>query len=130
MSFTYDEAKLGTDLYRVRFEIGDTNDDRQLLQDEEINQIVDEQSTLFRRAAACCRAICAKYAGDNDYKIGPDSEKLSQIYDKYLAMAKHYEAKCAGVPWAGGVYTADKDTVTDDTSLAISSFKRGIHDNP
>ena len=129
MSFTYNEADLGNDLNRLRFEIGDTNEDRQLLQDEEITKIISDQSTLFLQAATGCRNICAKYAGENDHKIGSDSEKLSQIYDHYLQLAEMFEKKSSGTPWAGGVYTADKTTITDDSSLVTPSFKRGIHDN-
>ena len=42
MSFSYDETALDTELNRIRLEIGDTNSDRPLLDDEEIEQVISE----------------------------------------------------------------------------------------
>ena len=129
MSFTYDEAKLHEALYALRLKLGDTDADRQLLQDEEINSVINTYTVTFRRIAECCELICAKYAGTNDYKFGSDSEKLSQIYKNYKEMAQKYNSLSAGEPWAGGIYISDKDSIEDNDSLVKPKFKVGMHDN-
>ena len=130
MTFTYDPAGLGTALYRIRLEIGDVDSSRILLQDEEIEQIISEKSTFNRRVAACCRLICAIFAGEPErYRIGNFQESQEEVYKRYLSMAERYEARGGGgAPWAGSISEDYKDTTEADTGIVDPRIKRGIHD--
>lgn len=132
MSFTYDEYSLDQALYRIRLELGDTDPDRPLLQDEEIEQIIDEKTSFNARVAACCRLICSIFAGSpTSYRLESFREEREEIYTRYLDMAKLYEARSGtvGAPWAGSTSKTWKDSVEDNTDLVKPKFKKGMHDN-
>ena len=128
MTFSYDVASLTTALYRIRLEIGDTDEDRPLLQDEEIEQILVEQSAFNLRVSACCHLICSIFAGKAErYEIEDFSETRKEIYNRYKVMAERYTARGGGAPWMGSVEESFKTTTEDDTSLVDPLFKRGMH---
>ena len=129
MTFSYNAAELATALNRIRLEIGDTDSDRPLLQDEEIEQILVEQSIFNLRVAACCHLICSIFAGKAEkYSIEDFSESRVEIYDRYKKMAEMYTARGGGAPWAGSIEDSFKTSTENDTSLIKPLFKRGMHD--
>ena len=129
MTFSYDAAGLTVALNRIRLEIGDTDSDRPLLQDEEIEQILVEQSVFNLRVAACCHLICSIFAGKAErYRIEGFSETKAQIYNRYKEMAERYAARGGGAPWMGSIEDSFKDATEEDTSLVKPLFKRGMHD--
>lgn len=129
MTFSYDASSLSTALYRIRLEIGDTDTNRPLLQDEEIEQILTEQSTFNLRVAGCCHLICSIFAGKAEkYDIEEFSETRKEIYNRYEGMAERYAARGGGAPWMGSIEDSFKTTTEDDTSLVSPMFKRGMHD--
>jgi len=129
MSFTYDETQLDSSvLYRIRLEIGDTDEDNVLLQDEEINQIIAEVSGFYSRVARCFRLLASKFVHTSySFTIGRLREDRGSLRDHYLSLAKKYEAR-SSVPWSGAIYQDDKDAVEDDDSLVASKFQKGMHD--
>lgn len=130
MTWSYDEISLDQPLNRIRLEIGDTDTDRQLLKDEEITEVISEESAFNLRVAKCCRLICAIFAGKPErFRIEEFAESQKEIYNRYEAMAKKYEALGGGAPWAGAIEVAYKEVTKLDTSLVKPSFKRGMHDN-
>ena len=129
MTFSYNVANLSADLNRIRLEIGDTDEDRPLLQDEEIEQIMVDESAFNMRVAGCCRLICSIFAGKAEkYSIEDFSETRVEIYYRYKAMAERYTARGGGAPWMGSIEESFKTTTEDDTSLVSPLFKRGMHD--
>jgi len=129
MTFSYDAASLSTALYRIRLEIGDTDSDRPLLQDEEIEQILTEQSTFNLRVSACCHLICSIFAGKAEkYRIEDFSETRTEIYNRYKTMADRYSARGGGAPWMGSIEESFKTATEEDTSIVSPMFKRGMHD--
>lgn len=130
MTFSYDETALDVELNRIRLELGDTDSDDILLQDEEIGQIQSEQGTFYKRVAACCRLICSKIARKVDYKLSLLSESLSDLYDRYQKMEKEYSTKASfNHPWVGSIKKDLKEDVEGDTDLVKPRFKRGQMDN-
>lgn len=130
MTFTYDETALSTELNRIRLELGDTDSDDILLQDEEIEQVQSEQDTFYKRVASCCRLICNKIARRVDYKLSLLSESASDLYERYQKMEKEYSTRASfNHPWLGSIKKDLKDDVESDTDLVKSRFKRGQMDN-
>lgn len=131
MSFSYDVGRLDVTLNRLRFEIGDTDSDRPLLANEEIELIVSEYSTLSQRAAKCCRMICTKLSGEpTSFKIEGYSESYKDMYSRYESLAQGFEQRgTGGGPWAGSYDVDFKDATEEDTDIVAPFFKRGMHDN-
>ena len=130
MSFSYDETKLSVELNKIRLWLGDTDEDDILLQDEEIAYVQSDNTSFLRRAAACCRLICAKLSKRVDYKLSLLSEKASVLYDRYKSMAERFEGMSSQTfPWSSSVRVSDHDAVKDDESLMKPKFTKGIMDN-
>lgn len=128
MTFSYDAAGLTTALNRIRLEIGDTDSDRPLLQDEEIERVIVEQGVFNLQVAVCCHLICSIFAGKAEkYNIEDFSETRKEIYNRYKEMATRYAARGGGAPWAGSIEGSFKTSTEDDTSLIKPLFKRGMH---
>jgi len=131
MAFTYDRNQLSVALNRIRLEIGDTDSKRPLLLDEEIGQILSEQSSFNLQVAMCCRLICSIFAGKPDrYRIENFTETLEEVFNRYKKMARRYAGMGGGTPWAGSISDSWKTTVKADTDLVKPSFTRGLHNNP
>jgi len=87
MAWTYVPAQLSTSqLYQVRFLIGDTDTNDQLLQDEEINFQISQIGSVNGAAVACCENIASKFARQADYSLGPYAIKASQKAMRYLEL--------------------------------------------
>lgn len=129
MTWSYDSSKLDVVLNRVRLEIGDTDTNRQLLQNAEITQIVAEQGEFWNQCAACCRLICALFAGKPErFRLEEFTESRQKVYDRYKEMAKVFDAKGGGTPWSGGIEVDYKEAQELDITRTGPLFKRGIHD--
>ena len=129
MSFTYDVEALDEALNRIRLEIGDTISTRILLQDEEIEQIISEQSVYNQRVANCCKLIAAKFARyPSMTKLEGFTETVKEVYDRYMEMAKKWGGNVS-YPWCGGIEVDYKAANELDTSLVQPKFKIGMHNN-
>lgn len=130
MSFTYDSGDLSTELNRLRLEIGDTDENDTLLQDEEVAKIQAEKSTFYLRAAGCCGLICVKLSRKVRVKISGFSEDAGVVYDRYKELQnKFVQLASVSYPWAASITASDKITNEDDTSLVQPKIKKGIHNN-
>jgi len=129
MSFSYDENSLDVTLNRIRLEIGDTDSNRILLKDEEILKVIDEQTIFGQQVAECCKLIAALFARHpQNIKLEGFEETTTQIYDRYIKMAKRWEQK-TNYPWAGSIEASYKETNELDTTLISPRFKLGMHNN-
>lgn len=95
MTFTY-AGTLTTDLDKIRFKIQDTVENSGVkpnggnFSDEEINGLLDVEGNVNRTVAALYEALATVWANYVDTKIGPRDEKLSQIADRYVKIAKQW----------------------------------------
>ncbi len=129
MTFSYDVNALDEPLYRIRLELGDTDSDRVLLQDAEIEQVISEQSVFEQRVVMCCKLIMAKFARHPEKLVLEGYEETTlEIYNRYKEMATEWAAK-SGYPWAGSIESDFKSATELDTTLVSSKFKLGMHDN-
>jgi hypothetical protein len=116
--------------YQIRFLIQDTNTNRQLFQDEEI----DFQQTLemnpWTMAAALCDILVAKAGSIKQKKV----EDLSITYDPefYRQLAGQLRARGSNyqIPYAGGISVADKLAQQLDTDWVQPAISRGLDNNP
>ena len=131
-TLSYNVNRLDLALNRIRLEIGDTDSDRPLLNDEEIEQIISEYDNFNMRVGKCCRLICSLFAaGPKSIKMEGFTETYGDSYVDFLKKATYYESLGGGggTPWAGSTDVDFKDATEEDTSLVSPSFTRGMHDN-
>lgn len=89
---TYD-SNLATDRDKIRFLIGDTDDDHQMLMDNEIAfLLVQNGDDLYMTAAMSCETIAAKFARDVDYRFSTMWQNASEAFDHYKTLASTYRA--------------------------------------
>lgn len=110
MAFSYRAASIpnsGRD--RIRFELGDTDSENPLLQDEEIDAVITVEGGGFYRAAAMCAfTIARKFAREVSVSAGPLRLDLGARAKAYHEMADVFMAQAAregtpGIPTAGGL---------------------------
>ncbi len=95
MAFTYDDT-LGTDLSKVRLQVGDTDSTDALLTDAEVEFAISDEPSLVAAAARCAEMIAASFARDFDWEGDGTSVRKGGRAKHYLAMAKQLRAKAAG----------------------------------
>lgn len=129
MTFNYDSNALDVTLNRIRLELGDTDSDRVLLQDQEIERVISEQTNYAQQVVICCKLIAAKFARHPENLILEGYEETTKsIHDRYLAMAKEWSNR-SGYPWSGSIEDSFKEATELDTTLVHGKFKIGMHDN-
>jgi len=132
MSWTYSGDPQDSDLDYVRYLVQDTNEDDQLIQDEEIEaSLVKNGSDVIDASVEVARTIAAKFARLADIETGDYSEDLSQKAQNYRQLAKDLERdnrNNAAGPFAGGTSKDDKDSRRQDTDRPDPTFTEGMHD--
>jgi len=105
----------------LRFLIGDTDTDHQLLQDEELDFIISTQTNYYIGAALAADAVVAKLAPTAQEKLGDWEAHYSERYDHFLALSKELRRIAArGITgFFGGM-----PTTTDPVADHEKRFKR------
>jgi len=93
MTFTYSDPS-DSDLEAVRFRIADTDSDRPLLTDEEIEyELAEANDDVLLAALGCAEALVARGSHKVTKKIGAMSINYSDLTAQYSALAASLEAK-------------------------------------
>lgn len=123
MTWTYGGNPAASNLDRVRFLIGDTDVNDQLLSDEEINFLISTKGSPERAAYEACLQIMAKLAREVDYAIGPEKVSASQRFKHYQELSKElrnsWSRSNASPSWADPSFEGRNPV-----------FRIGLHDNP
>jgi hypothetical protein len=136
--WTYDPTQLiGTSstnmLYQVRTLIGDTNQNEQLLWDQQIAFAVAQRPNIYAAAADCCRMVAAKYSRDVDITEGLLHKTYSARQKAFAARAMELDQRAKltgkGLPYAGGISISDKQTQNQDSDRVVPQFMVGLTDN-
>lgn len=132
MTWTYSGNPSNSTLDAVRFIIGDTDTNDQLLSNEEINYYVAEHGSVLRIASESARAIAAKFARYMSRSIGGLSADFSAKYRQYLELADNLLAKeelQPVSPYGSGWSISQKETIDSDDDRQPTFAAKGIHDN-
>ena len=128
MTWTYSTAQT-LDRDKVRFIIGDTYNDRQLLSDEEIAAVLARQSNdLTRTAIEICDHLEAKYVRRAESRSGDIIADFLTVAAKYRELANRLRRK--GVKGFAMFYIADRETELAQTSMEKPKISLGEFDNP
>jgi len=131
MTWTYSNTDLSTDLAKVRLYCGDTNVDKPLLTDEEIDVHLSGRSDLYNVAADCCQTIIGQLAREVDRQgVGVTTTRSQQIMH-YQDLEKRLRAKAKLFvrPHATGQSESDRSSYATDTDLAQPIFTRDRGEN-
>lgn len=142
MAWTYDptqfnDATAGTYTgstkgirWQVRLYIFDTNTNRQLFQDEEIDWIQTTEMNAFTMGAALCDMLVAKAGGIRRKRISDFD--ISYDVEFYRSLAATLRARGAGhqVPYAGGISVSDKLAQQSNPDWVSPAIPRGLDNNP
>jgi hypothetical protein len=131
MSYTGNPGS--SDIDKVRFLLGDTDETSEQLTDDEITWMLTEETDAYAAASLGASALAAKYARLADRDVGDLSIKYSQLSKNFSALAKQLEnqgaTSAAGFkPYCGGISISDKDSQKADADRVPPSFRIGIHD--
>ena len=132
MSFTYDSSTPLTVLEQVRLKIGDTDSNKALLQDEEIQLFLDANGNdVTSTSVDAVKCILAQLARQTDRQAGNLSGTRSQKTQHYRELLRDLEAEVSYDlnPSIGGLSLAARNLVEADSDFKPTEFSVGMHDN-
>lgn len=135
MSWSYSGNPADSPKDSIRFLVQDTDENDQLVTDEEIEWIVEHEGNLYKSASKIAKTIAAKFSRLADQSIGDYSISYSDLSDKYMDLAdklfdeaqKDISTKGVQV-FAGGISKSDKRNRTLNADRVKPAFKRDMMD--
>jgi len=133
VTWTYDSASLSTNLAKVRTLVGDTDTNDQLLTDEQVNLVIDAQSSFNQYLAAAdiaetmLLAALLKRVDRNSPNFGAQRSQVFQ-HCKDLAANLRKKASSGATCTHYGTSDAEYETLTSDTDFIAPAFTRGKFD--
>ena len=133
MAWNFDPS-LSSDKDWVRFLIGDTNTNAQLVADETIEAMLTQEMNIYMTAASICMSLArgqTRGGTVKDRKVG-ETKIAYRTTEDLILMARDLRLRGAAYmkPSAGGTYTADKDAYDANTALDKSELAKNMMDNP
>lgn len=90
---TYDPT-LSLDRDKVRFNIGDTDNDFLMLHDNEISELLDQENDdLLLASYRACVAIAGKFARDVNYRFSTMWQDSTEAFNHYMQLANTYKTQ-------------------------------------
>lgn len=131
MTWSYSGDPTGNPTDSVRFEVGDTDSTRPMVQDEEIAYALSEQGGVLWAAAAICSALAGRVARDVDRTMGRTGVSASQRALAFRAQGKALRIRAASyaVPVAGGLTKTDRQNRDEDLEAVKPAFTRELHED-
>jgi hypothetical protein len=143
MTWTYEPelSAVDTDAGRVnavRLLIGDTNQDDQRIQNEEIAFFLSVTGNdVYLAAAESADVISSKYTAEGNEKfegISYDGAAVSENYRKLASrlrqQAKKFGSRGLGMPSAGGISRSQMGAVDENTDRVRPKFRQDQFANP
>jgi len=118
MTFTWDSSDLTTALSQVRSAIGDTQENKQMLSDEQIEFRLDQyDDAVGPTAIRCVQDVIAHLARDVDRSNVGMSASRSQQITHYKDLLKELKAESRGVAesYVGGLSNSAADSINSDS---------------
>jgi hypothetical protein len=128
MTWTY-ASNFSLSRDKVRWLVGDTDTNDQLVTDEEIAFALTEDSNVYTVAASVCESIAMKVGARLTVNANGSKIDADEQYKHWMDRASSLREKAvsSGVAsFAGGLSIAGKDAVEDDTDRVAPSFTRSL----
>lgn len=91
MSFSYNGDPASSAVDYIRFIVGDTVEAAAILQDEEIEWIISEYTTVNKQLAAAFRQMATSYSKVPKRKLGPQQEDGVERAKYYTERAEYFD---------------------------------------
>ena len=121
----YDD-QLSLDRDKVRFLVGDTDNDNPMLSDNEVGFALSENNNdIYMSAAYLCEALAAGFARDVNYRFSTLWLNAGDAYEHFTRRAQQLRRdadSATGQP----IFTMGEGTDEDAPEI----FWYGMHDNP
>lgn len=129
MSFSYTNQPLTVPNDEVRFLLGDTKKDKNLVEDEEIIYALDKHNNnAYRAAARLADGLSARYAREAVVRTGSITTSLGSISMQFAKLANRLRQSIAPTPFISNLDDkAVHDAQKIDTSIIQPSMKRGMN---
>lgn len=132
MTWSYSGNPSSSSTDAVRFLVGDTDTNDQLISNEEISYLITEHGSVNRSASEAARAIAAKFARNMNRSIGGLQADFAAKYRQYLELADNLltkeETDPVG-PFLSGYKKDEKQAREDDTNREMIYVRKGFQDN-
>ncbi len=115
---------------QIRLWIQDTNTNRQLFQDEEIDFTQTREANDYMAAAALCDVLVAKASGVKSKRISEFSISYDPAFYRTLGLTLRARGMNYQVPYAGGISVGDKLAQQMDSDWVTPSIVRNLDNNP
>lgn len=133
MTWTYTGDPNVSDRDKIRFLIGDTDTNDQLVNDEEIQWALDEAGSIYQAAHDLCTVIASKFArmatsksvGDLSLSYANRAETYHTLANRMLHLA---ERRDVPTPWASP-YNMVTSSERTELGMQGHEFWTGVHDN-
>lgn len=132
MSVTYERDPRIGNVQKVRFHLGDVEEGRYLVEDEEILYALERASNAILLAAAiCAESLAARFARSDFIRTGPTHIRKSQLQKHYYELANRLrqQATTADAFVSLTVDDATAESLKSDTSVSQPQFSMGMHNN-
>lgn len=125
MTWSYDDS-LPTDRDKVRFRIGDTDSEEELLSNETLDALLAIRNDVVLASIDAVQAILAKFAREIDRQAlglgGPRSQKTTH-YENLLKVLRAEADKGSTGVFYGGATIAAKNAALADTTRPRPPFR-------
>ena len=130
--FTYGNDPATNAVDAVRFLVGDTNEDRPLLDDREVLWAISQFPDQNLAAASLAEHLYGFFASKGDFKVGPINKSYSKVAQLFKEKAEQLKAKAllSAVPSFPATKISTKQVLIDNIDLPKPSFQTGLMDNP
>jgi len=141
MTWSYSGDPDSSALNAIRFLIGDTDTNDQLLANEEISWVnkqvtgsTTSSDSLYDVASRCCTTVASKFSRLADQSIGDMRVSMSQKAKAYREQADELKALAGRegsvpIPYAGGLTVSDKEIDADNTNQIQGWIQTGQFTN-
>lgn len=129
--FSYTNNPDGSNVDLLRMLLHDTSSGSAKFSDEDLQWFVDNSASVWYAAAEAADTLAARLtAAGASKQVGDLRIDYGGSAQEYRGMAQRFRARGsrAAVPFAGGIFSADKETEEADTSRSVPSFKIGQFD--
>ncbi len=130
--FSYSGDPSRTPRDGVRFYVGDTNRQRPLLDDREVDFALAANPNPLIAAAVLAEHLMGKFAREADVTVGPVSKSFSSISEAFSKKAE--QLRCEANKRAGVSFPAitiqGKRNLQENENLTRPAFLVGLTDNP
>ncbi len=142
MAWTYGGDPSANARDAIRFLVGDTDTNDQLLNDAEVawvnNQVTGSDTAitgLYDAAYRCCLLIASKFSRMADKAVGDlrvDMSQKAKAYRDQAAELKELASRegLVPTPYSGGMTISNKDIDAENSDMVQPSFYQGQFNNP